>query len=389
MASNTTIMHDASQLLDTSSNHPFRVVVAAGGTGGHIFPAVAVVEQLRQLTNDGCSAMFLGSTDRMETTLIPKLGYPFVGMPIEGFKGLRSASTLLLPFKILRSITIARRALRQHKPHAVICTGAYVSYPVGMAAIQERVPLFVLESNFNPGKTNARLARRATMVVLSFEESRKFYPPEYSNRLVVLGNPVRSQIRTDIPQTDARLRWGLEAGKRTVLVFGGSLGARSLNNAMASALPTLASAPYQVLWQTGGQYEAPSNLPSNVVARAFIDDMGAAYAAADLVVCRSGATTIAELGIAGKPAILVPLPSASTGEQQHNATVVHNAGAALVVADAVCATELILTMDNLINDAEALTHMATAMKSLGRPNAAVDAARLILNHCNWPTGVHT
>ena len=379
-------MHDASQHLDTSLDQTFRVVVAAGGTGGHIFPAVAVVEQLRNLTREACSALFLGSMDRMETTLIPKLGYRYVGMPIEGFKGLRSVSTLTLPLKILRSVNIARAALREHKPHAVICTGAYVSYPVGIAAAREGVPLFVLESNFNPGKTNARLARRAARVVLSFNESVKFYPTEYHSRLVVLGNPVRSQIHTDLTKEEARTMCGLRSDMRTVFVFGGSLGARSLNAAVNGALQTLAAAPYQVLWQTGGKYEAPTELPSNVIVRPFIGNMGAAYAAADLVVCRSGATTIAELGIAGKAAILVPLPSASTGEQQHNAVVARDAGAAVIMADALCATELMQTVHSLMNDTEVLSHMAAAMKSLGRPNAATDTARLILNYCNWPIG---
>lgn len=388
MASNTT-MHDASPHLDTSSDTPFRVLVAAGGTGGHIFPAVAVVEQLQRLTGDACSALFMGSMDRMETTLIPKLGYPYIGMPIVGFKGLRSASTLTLPFKIVRSINIARKALRSHKPHAVICTGAYVSYPVGMAAISERIPLFVLESNYNPGKTNARLARRATMVVLSFEGSVKFYPEQYHNRLVTLGNPVRSQIYSNLTQEQARLQWGLEGGRPTVLVFGGSLGAGSLNKAMTNALQNLSSAPYQVLWQTGGNYHAPAELPANVTITPFIDDMGAAYAAADLVVCRSGATTIAELGIARKPAILVPLPSASTGEQQHNAGVVRDAGAAIVVADADCASLLVSEINRVMTERDMLVRMAEAMGVMGRPNAAVDTARLILNHCNWQIGVRT
>lgn len=386
MALNTTTMHDASQHLDTSSVQTFRVVVAAGGTGGHIFPAIAVVEQLRRQTNENCSALYMGSMDRMETTLIPKLGYPYIGMPIEGFRGLASPSTLLLPFKIVSSVLIARKALRKHKPHAVICTGAYVSYPVGLAASFERVPLFVLESNFNPGKTNARLAPKAARVVLSFDESVKFYRQEYQNRLTVLGNPVRTQIRTDINREEARVALGLRPDKRTILVFGGSLGARSINEAIAKALPTLAEAPYQVLWQTGAKYAVPADLPSNVVARAFIDDMGAAYAASDLVVCRSGATSIAELGIAEKPAILVPLPSASTGEQQHNASVVRDAGAAIVVADKDCAEELMQTMQKLMNDDKGLKQMATSMKSLGRPNAAADTARLILNYCKWPNG---
>lgn len=389
MASNTTAMHDASQHLDTSTDTTFRIVVAAGGTGGHIFPAVAVVEQLRALTNEHCSALFLGSLNRMETTLIPKLGYPFVGMPIEGFRGLLSLSTLTLPFKILQSATIARNAIRSVKPHAVVCTGAYISYPAGIAALREGIPLFVLESNFNPGKTNARLAKRATKVVLSFEESRKFYGPEFDGRLAVLGNPVRSQIHARITPQEARRKWRLDPNRPTLLVFGGSLGARSLNNAMQAALQPLASTPYQVLWQTGGSFTAPSALPSNVVATQFIEDMGEAYAAADLVVCRSGATTIAELGIAGKPAVLVPLPSASTNEQRHNATVVRDAGGCVVVDDADVSTRLKTVADELLADRERLHAMAAAMQTLGRPNAAADTARLILNHCSWPTGEHS
>lgn len=363
------------------------MLVAAGGTGGHIFPAVAVVEQLKRITDNACTALFLGSMNRMETTLIPKLGYQYVGMPMEGFKGLFSMSTLALPFKILRSIDIARRAIRDFRPHAVICTGAYISYPAGVAALRERIPLFVLESNLNPGKTNARLARRATKVILSFEASRKFYPPEDADRFVVLGNPVRAQIHSQIDKHEARRQWGLRPDTPTVFVFGGSLGARSLNNAIARSLPTLEQAPYQILWQTGANFELPVGLPSNVVVTRFVEDMGLAYAAADLVVSRSGATTIAELGIAGKPAVLVPLPSASTGEQQHNATVVRDAGAAVIVDDASSSTELLPKVEALMRDADTLAEMSVAMKSLGRPNAAADTAQLILDHCNWPIGM--
>lgn len=355
----------------------FRVVVAAGGTGGHIFPAVAVVEQLQALTNGSCDVVFMGSSDRMETTLVPKLGYRYVPMPIAGFKGL-ALSTLTLPMKVLTSIRIARDVIRQHQPHVVVCTGAYISYPVGVAAIREHVPLVVLESNLNPGKTNSRLAPKATAVVLAFEESRRFYPDSMTSRLHVLGNPVRTQIDVSKPIDQARLAFGLDPNRATVLVFGGSLGAHTINTSIERALPEIADRPWQLLWQTGKGYTPPSTLPPNVTMLPFLDDMGSAYAAADLVVSRSGATTIAELGIVGKPAILIPLATASTNEQQHNARVVEKHGAALVLSDSVLRDILLPTIDSVMNDPNRRSTMSNAMLSLGKPFAAHDAARLVL-----------
>lgn len=361
----------------------FRVVVAAGGTGGHIFPAVAVVEQLQRLTEGRCSALFLGSADRMETSLIPALGYPYVSMPIVGFKGLRSISTLTLPLKIMRSIGIARAAIRRHRPHAVICTGAYISYPAGIAAAREGVPLFVLESNINPGKTNARLAPKATAVVLAFDDSVALYPEALRSKLHVLGNPVRTQIDALRTPADARRALGLDPDRATVLIFGGSLGARTINDAIASALPMLATEPYQVLWQTGKQYAVPANIPEHVKVVPFIDAMGDAYAAADLVVSRSGATTIAELGIVGRAAIFIPLPSASTDEQRRNALAVERAGGAVVLQDADASKMLAVTIRQLMLDAVRRDAMAHAMRSIGRPNAAADTAALILRMCGY------
>ena len=365
----------------------FRVVVAAGGTGGHIFPAVAVVEQLQKQTGGHCSALFLGSADRMETSLIPALGYPYVPMPIVGFKGLTSLSTLTLPLKIMRSVSIARAAIRRHRPNAVICTGAYISYPAGIAAVKEGVPLFVLESNINPGKTNARLAPKAAAVVLAFEESVSQYPAELRSKMHVLGNPVRTQIDASMTQSEARRMFGLAEDKPTVLVFGGSLGARTINNAIASALPMLETEPYQVLWQTGAGYEPPPYLPDNVRALPFIDNMGAAYAAADLVVARSGATTIAELGIVGKAAIFVPLSSASTNEQRRNAAAVERAGGALVLDDGRAAADLATTVRQLMLDNDRRTTMAAAMRSMGHPDAAANTAALILSMCGYGTSL--
>ncbi|MBU3679299.1 MAG: undecaprenyldiphospho-muramoylpentapeptide beta-N-acetylglucosaminyltransferase [Candidatus Kapabacteria bacterium] len=359
-----------------------RVVVACGGTGGHIFPAVAVVEQLMELTNGNCVPLFLGSRDRMETRLIPSLGYDFEGMPIEGFKGL-SLSTLTLPLKILRSILVARRAIRRHKPHAVICTGAYISYPAGVAAALEGVPLIVLESNLNPGKSNARLVDRAAAVVLAFEESRTFYPAAVQPKLHVLGNPVRTQIDTSTTAHDARIWWGLDPNRETVLVFGGSLGARALNTVIENSLEAIGASSWQMIWQTGKGHAVQKPVPDNIRVVEFIDDMGAAFAAADLVVSRSGATTIAELGIVAKPAVLIPLPSASTNEQKHNAQVVARHGAAIMVENDHMRDQLLRTIEVLMNDHDHRRRMAQQMKELGRPNAARDAAKLIISTSSW------
>jgi len=368
-----------------SQDQDFRVVVAAGGTGGHIFPAVAVVEQLSMLTNGRLKAVFMGSMDRMETRLIPSMGYDYVPMPIEGFKGL-SLRTLMLPFKIWQSIRIAKQTLRRHKPHAVICTGAYISYPVGVAASQLGIPLIVLESNLNPGKSNARLVPKATAVVLAFEESLQHYTHDVKNKLHVLGNPVRTQIDQEMSAHDARLYWGLDAFRPTVLVFGGSLGARAINSAIESALPAIAQAPWQLLWQTGKGHAVRADVPENVRVVEFIDNMGAAYAAADLVVSRSGATTIAELGIVGKPAVLIPLPSASTNEQALNAEVVQERNAGVIVTNDTVDTVLLDTIERLMKDEQLRTTMTTNMKQLGRPSAASDAATLILSLGGWKGG---
>lgn len=317
----------------------------------------------------------------MESSLIPNLGYPFVPMPIRGFRGVLSLSTVMLPLRILRSVRIAREAIRRHRADAVVCTGAYVSYPAGLAARQLGVPLFVLESNVNPGKTNARLARFATAVVLAFDESRALFPPSMAPRLHVLGNPVRTQIDAARPVAEARRSLGLDPSLPVVLVFGGSLGARTINEAMVAALPTLASAPFQVLWQTGAQFQPPAHLPPSVRTVPFIADMGSAYAAADLVVARSGATTIAELGLVAKPAILVPLGTASTNEQARNAAIVERIGGGVVRTDAAVGADLGPTMLALMGDAQRRTAMATAMATLGRPHAARDVARLMIATC--------
>jgi UDP-N-acetylglucosamine--N-acetylmuramyl-(pentapeptide) pyrophosphoryl-undecaprenol N-acetylglucosamine transferase len=364
---------------------PLKVLVAAGGTGGHLFPAVAVVEQLKKIAPHGVEVEFIGSADRMEARLVPDMGYPYTAMPIIGFRGLFTTSTILLPIRIAQSVAIARRVIRRFKPDVVLVTGAYISYPAGVAARKEGVPLVVMESNLNPGKTNARLAPHAAAVVLTFEESRAFFPNVDARRLHVLGDPVRAQIPSPLTSEEARRSFGLDPDLPTVLIFGGSLGARSINRAVEKLLERLAADPldltYQVLWQTGKDHEAqvPKKIAERVAVLPFVNDMGAAYAASDLVVSRSGATTIAELGIVGKPAILVPLPSASTNEQRRNASVVELHGAAIVVDDAAISERLGPIVNDLMQQPDRRADMGAAMRALGHPHAARDAAKLVIS----------
>jgi len=364
-----------------TKGEPFRIIVAAGGTGGHIYPAVAVVERLAIRSHVGCDPVFMGSTSRMETRLIPALGYRYVPMPIVGYRGLASIDTWTLPFRIMQSTTIARKVIRSHRPQAVVCTGAYVSYPVGRAAIKEGIPLIVMESNLNPGKANARLAPSAQAVVLAFEESRAYYPESMQDKLHVLGNPVRMQIDAGMTFAEGRKALGVDPNRDTVLVFGGSLGARSINQAVRAALAQLADAPYQVIWQTGASWTMEDVVPPNVHVRPYIENMGAAYAAANLVVSRSGATTIAELGIIGRAAVLIPLASASTNEQAKNASVAEARGAAVVVSDAQLGAELMTTIGTLMSNNDRRKTMASAMLQMGRPHAADAVASLILRLC--------
>lgn len=361
----------------------FRLVVAAGGTGGHVYPAVAVVEALREMLGDTLEVEFLGSEDRLETTIIPALGFRLTKMPIRGYRGLLSPDTLLLPIRILRSIKIARTLIRSFNPHVALCTGAYISYPAGIAAYKEKVPLIVMESNVNLGKTNAQLAKHAARIVLSFEESITYMPSRLRSKAIVLGNPVRTMISRNSNASESRARMGLRADLTTILVIGGSLGARSINSTVQRMIKAIANdemrRDIQIIWQTGNNFipEIPAETGHLIRTMPFIDDMDAAYGSADLVISRCGATTLAELGIVGKPAVLIPLPSASMNEQMLNGRIAEEKGAAIVVPDDEVSERLPRVIRDLLDDPLRMISMSNSMKKLGREHAARDVAKLV------------
>ncbi len=359
-------------------NRKVRLLVAAGGTGGHLFPALAVLEQISKLTNGEYEAEFVGNSNRIEGRVVPDLGYKLHNLPISGFGGILSLKTMLLPIKIMRSTAICRSIIKKFKPDGVICAGAYISYPAGNAAAKAGVPLFLMESNVIPGKTIRMLSSKAEVIFTAFEDSNEYFPHPLQNRLRFVGNPVRQDILNPVSKANSLKKFGLSPGKRTVLVFGGSLGARSINKAVQTTYAGMDSGKVQFLWQAGKNFEIPENLPENVKALTFIDDMAGAYSVADLVVARSGATTIAELCVTGKPSILVPFPNAANNHQEHNALLLQEKGASIMVADSEIEEVLPDLLNEYLFDTAELALIGSSAKELGKPNAAMETAMEIL-----------
>lgn len=361
------------------------ILVAAGGTGGDLFPAVAVVEQLEKQLGNNLSVIFVGNPNRIEAKVVPELGYTFEPISVTGFQGIFHKSTPTLPLRIFRSIIKVRSLCKSHRIDAILCGGTYISYPAGIVAQQLGIPMMLLEPNVLPGKTNRLLAKRATSIILAFEQSKQYFPKELHPKMLPVGNPVRESMLITLPEqasTASRKLFGLDPYKPTVFVFGGSLGARSINQAIEASLKDFAPHNMQLLWQTGKNYTPPDNLPDGVTVRTFIDDMASAYAAADLVVCRSGGGTVAELANVGKPALLIPLPSAANNEQYHNAKTLEDHGAARLIPNDTLKKTLFETILELIHNPAALLDMSGSAKKLAKPEAASKAASELIRIVN-------
>ncbi len=356
------------------------VIVSAGGTGGDLFPAIAVVEQLKKRMEREFSASFVGNPSRIESKIVPSLGHCFTPITVTGFKGFAHVSTLALPWRIIHSEIIVNSLINKLNPSGMICGGTYISFPAARAAFRRNIPVMLIESNVVPGKTNRLLASKATRIIVAFEETKEYFPLEVQKNIFVTGNPVRESLALTLPDSVvARLNLGLQTNIFTVFVFGGSLGARAINLAVEAALPHISSMNIQVVWQTGANYVPPKTLPSNVVVRSFFDDMATPYAAADIIVCRAGGSTVAELGNVGKPAILAPLPSAANNEQILNAKAVESEGAAIVVNNNDIAAQLLPLLEELRSNAPRLSAMSSAAKRRARPEAARHAADVFLS----------
>jgi UDP-N-acetylglucosamine--N-acetylmuramyl-(pentapeptide) pyrophosphoryl-undecaprenol N-acetylglucosamine transferase len=357
-----------------------RVILTGGGTGGHLYPALAIAEEMRKLTP--CELLYVGTRRGLEASVVPERGIPFRTVWIGGLKRGRIAANLAFPLKMAVSLVQSLALCARFKPDAAVGTGGYVSWPVITAASMLGCYTAVQEQNDRPGLVTRLLARRADAVHLSFASSARFF--RRKDRLHVSGNPTRPDVEK--PRTDELYgRFGLRPGRTTLLVFGGSQGARSLNEAFAAIAPSLLErTDVQLLWATGPRWHesvrpAAEALGGRVRTVPYLNDMGGAYAVADLVVCRSGAGAAAEIARLGKPAVFVPFPGAADGHQEANAAVMAAAGAAVMVKEGErFAERLEAEILSLASDAGRLRSLARNAAGFGRPDAARTIAGQII-----------
>lgn len=359
-------------------NKSYTFLVAGGGTGGHLFPALAVVEEI-QKKQQNAKFHFVGRSDKIEGRIVPKIGYDFHPIEIEGLKSVYSLNNFSILFKIWKSQKLIHDLISEFNIQGVIATGAYISYPPSKVAIKRKIPVFLIESNINPGKTISILAPNATILFTSFPETAGYFKNNNIKQIICSGNPVRNIFSNPISQEEARLKFGLEPDVRTVLVVGGSLGSRVINQCIEAHIDDFALNHIQLIWQTGSNYEVKSRDRRNVVQMDFIDDMAAAYSAADLVVSRSGASALTELAIVGKPSILIPFQMGLNDEQVQNARYLEKMNAAVVLSQESIDALLFHTILNLLNNPARLKEMQIILKRLAKPNASEIIAEAILN----------
>ncbi|HPO13042.1 MAG TPA: undecaprenyldiphospho-muramoylpentapeptide beta-N-acetylglucosaminyltransferase [Candidatus Hydrogenedentes bacterium] len=357
-----------------------RVLITGGGTGGHTSPAVAVIQELRRRVPN-VELMWAGCRGAVEERVSAMQQVPFRSVPSEGWPRRNSLRRVWVALKLMAGVVRALGIMVFFRPTMVVGVGGYVSLPVGLAAQLLRVPTFLHEQNKRLGMTNRILARRASRLFLSYENTLGTYPKE---KAVVVGNPVRADFLTPPDRSEACRRFDLDPDRPVVLVSGGSQGARTLNQAMKTVVEGLGSGDPQFIWMTG-KYEAEeardvaSGRTAQVRVFPFIEDMAGACAAADLIVSRAGASSTAELAVLGKPSILVPFPFATDNHQEKNARAFEESGASIVLTDAECTGERLTGLfKELFSRPERLAAMGHAAGALGKPDAAVQLVEVIL-----------
>lgn len=330
---------------------PLKVILSGGGTGGHIFPAVAIANEIKKLVPH-VEILFVGALGKMEMEKVPAAGYKIIGVPIAGLQRKFTLSNFKLPFLIIQSLLKTRKIIKDFQPDIVVGTGGYASGPLLKAATNKGIPALLQEQNSYAGITNKILSKKASKICVAYEGMEKFFPKE---KILLTGNPVRQDIK-DVKnlRAEAQQFFKLDPNKKTILVIGGSLGARTINESMGGGLQQLADNNIQLVWQTGkGYYETAKQqvsryLDKNIYAFDFIGRMDLAYAAADIVISRAGASSVSELCNIGMPCILVPSPNVAEDHQTKNAMALVHKDAAILVKDAEAREKLIPEATELI-----------------------------------------
>ncbi|MBX3239473.1 MAG: undecaprenyldiphospho-muramoylpentapeptide beta-N-acetylglucosaminyltransferase [Chitinophagaceae bacterium] len=364
-----------------------RIIIAGGGTGGHIFPAIAIANALKRI-DPSIDILFVGAKGKMEMEKVPQAGYRIVGLDIAGFNRSSLIKNIGLPFKIFKSLLQVRKVFNEFKPVAVIGVGGYSSFPALRYAQQQGIPTFIHEANSFAGKANIQLSKRAKLIFTGSDGMEKFFP---ADRLVVSGNPVRASILdSHISREEALASFGLSAGKKTVLVTGGSLGARSINEVIAEQIAEFEKNDIQLIWQTGKLFIDKAKQVSggsiNIWTNDFISGMENAFAAADVVISRSGAMSVAELCVAKQAVIFVPFPHAAEDHQTVNARRLVDKGAALMIKDNEAKERLVPLAIELAKDEMRQAELRRNIKPLAIRNADEIVAEDILITLGWKSG---
>ena len=352
-----------------------RIILSGGGTGGHIYPAVAVAEALKRRYGSEVQSLFVGAEAKMEMEKVPALGYDIVGLPILGIQRKFTWKNLTVPFRLIGSVLKARKVIRSFRPDAVVGFGGYASGPVLWTAQQMGVPTVIQEQNSFAGVANKILSRKAKRICVAYEGMERFFPAE---KIVMTGNPLRGTFgRGSVERSKALEHYGFNTELPVILVVGGSLGTRTLNNMMKSWVATLdGEAPVQVIWQTGKFYEREmreflaKHPTSHIWQGAFIERMDYAYEAADLVISRSGACTVSELCLVGKPTLFVPSPNVAEDHQTKNAMALVEKGAAVMVRDSEAVEQAIPKALELLAKPEQLQTLSRNIEGLAIADSA-------------------
>lgn len=361
-----------------------RVIISGGGTGGHVFPAIAIADAVKVAAPE-TEILFVGANGKIEMEKVPKAGYKIIGLNISGFQRKLSLRNLSFPFKLAASMFKAFMVVRKFRPDVAVGVGGYASGPVLKIANSMNIPTILQEQNSFAGVTNRILASKASAVCVAYDGLERFFPKD---KIIFTGNPVRKDILDKkINAAKARNTLGLDQNKKTVLIFGGSLGARTINEAvLANADALLEMRDVNIIWQVGKIYydeyvNGPLSGKDNIKILSFIEDMDIAYSAADIVVCRAGALTISELAILGKASILIPSPNVAEDHQTVNAVSLVNKGAAVLVKDVNAKEELMSAVQSLLNDEVKKNGLESNIKYFAKPEAAKQIAAEILKIC--------
>ena len=362
-----------------------RVIVSGGGTGGHIFPAVSIANEIRERFPE-TEILFVGALGKMEMERVPAAGYRIVGLPVVGFPRKPSLKMLSFFWKLFQSMRLAKKVIADFKPDVAIGVGGFASGPVLKAAVRKGVPAVLQEQNSYAGVTNKLLSSKVNKICVAYPNMERYFPAE---KIVVTGNPIRKNlIEGIVNKAEAYEYFKLDAEKPMVLLVGGSLGARTLNESVMANLELIRKSDAQVVWQTGSYYyqemleRLGDNCPKNLQTMEFVSRMDLAYAVADVVISRAGAGTISELCLLGKPSVLVPSPNVAEDHQTKNALALVDNQAALLIKDADSKEQLWPETFKLLNDKMKLNSLSENIKKLAKPNAAKEIVDVILEVIN-------